>query len=127
RPFFLYLALGAMHAPHQAPASYLEKHRGRYDDGWDVAREKWFARQIEMGIVPPDTELAPRNPGVEPWDELPEVQQRLDSRLQEAFGAFMEHTDDQIGRFVDGLERLGILDDTLILFMSDNGASQEGG
>lgn len=127
RPFFLYLALGAMHAPHQAPASYLEKHRGRYDDGWDVAREKWFARQIEMGIVPPDTELAARNPGVEPWDELPEVQQRLAARLQEAFGAFMEHTDDQIGRFVDGLERLGILDDTLILFMSDNGASQEGG
>ena len=127
RPFFLYLAPGATHAPHQAPADYLERHRGRYDEGWDVARERWFARQIEMGLLPPDTELAPRNPGVEPWGSLPENQRRLAARLQEAFGAFLEHTDDQIGRLVDGLERLDLLDDTLILFLSDNGASQEGG
>ncbi|MEO6987872.1 MAG: arylsulfatase, partial [Aquihabitans sp.] len=127
RPFFLYLAPGATHAPHQAPAEYLERHRGRYDDGWDAARERWFANQIEMGLLPPDTELAPRNPGVEPWDSLPENQRRLAARLQEAFGAFLEHTDDQIGRLVEGLERLDLLDDTLILFMSDNGASQEGG
>ena len=98
RPFFTYLAFGATHAPHQAPAEYLEKYRGRFDEGWDVARERWFARQLELGLVPPGTELAPRNPGVEPWDDLPENQQRLACRLQEAFAAFLDHTDAQIGR-----------------------------
>jgi len=127
RPFFTYLAFGAMHAPHQAPAAYLEKYRGRFDEGWDVARERWFARQQELGLLPPDTELAPRNPGVEAWDSLPENQKRLAARLQEAFAAFLEHTDDQIGRFVDALDQLGQLDNTLILLLSDNGASQEGG
>lgn len=127
RPFFTYLALGAMHAPHQAPASYLERHRGRYDAGWDVARDRWFQRQRDMGIVTPDAQLAPRNPGVESWDSLSENEQRLAARLQEAFAAFLEHTDDQIGRFVEGLEMIGELDNTLILLMSDNGASQEGG
>ncbi len=127
RPFFTYLAFGAMHAPHQAPAAYLEKYRGRFDEGWDVARERWFARQQELGLLPPDTELAPRNPGVEAWDTLPENQKRLAARLQEAFAAFLEHTDDQIGRFVDALDQLGQLDNTLILLLSDNGASQEGG
>ena len=127
RPFFNYFAFGAMHAPHQAPAHYLAKHRGRYDEGWDVARARWFARQKELGIVAPDTDLAPRNPGVEPWDSLPENQKKLACRLQEAFAAFLEHTDAQIGRFVDGLRDLGELDNTLLLLMSDNGASQEGG
>jgi arylsulfatase len=127
RPFFTYLAFGAMHAPHQAPAEYLEKYRGRFDEGWDVARERWFARQIELGLLPPDTELAPRNPGVEPWDTLPDNQKRLAARLQEAFAAFLEHTDAQIGRLVADLERLGRLDNTLLLVLSDNGASQEGG
>ena len=127
RPFFPYLAFGAMHAPHQAPAAYLEKYRGRFDAGWDVARGQWFARQKAMGLLPPDTELAPRNPGVEPWDTLPENQQRLAARLQEAFAAFLEHTDAQIGRLVDALEALGQLDNTLFILLSDNGASQEGG
>jgi arylsulfatase A-like enzyme len=127
RPFFTYLAFGAMHAPHQAPHEYLTKWRGAFDGGWDVARQRWFARQLEMGLHPPDTELAPRNPGVEPWDSLPETQQRLAARLQEAFAAFLEHTDTQIGRLVDDLEALGKLDDTVILLLSDNGASQEGG
>ncbi|MFN8019266.1 MAG: arylsulfatase [Acidimicrobiales bacterium] len=127
RPFFMYLAFGAMHAPHQAPPEYLERWRGRFDDGWDAARERWFARQLELGIVPEGTELAPRNPGVEAWDDMPEVHRRLAARMQEAFAAFLEHTDDQVGRFVEGLERLGKLDDTLIVFLSDNGASQEGG
>ena len=127
RPFFTYLAFGAMHAPHQAPASYLEKYRGRFDGGWDVARDTWFARQRDMGLLPADTELAPRNPGVEAWDSLPENQQRLAARLQEAFAAFLEHTDDQIGRLVADLEALDELDNTLFLLLSDNGASQEGG
>jgi arylsulfatase A-like enzyme len=127
RPFFTYLAFGAMHAPHQAPAAYLDRYRGRFDDGWDVARDKWFARQLEMGLLPGDTRLAPRNPGVEAWDTLPENQRRLAARLQEAFAAFLEHTDAQIGRLVAALERLGRLDDTLVVLLSDNGASQEGG
>ena len=127
RPFFMYFAFGATHAPHQAPASYLEKHRGKYDEGWDVARERWFARQKELGIVPDFTQLAPRNDGVEPWETLPENQKRLACRLQEAFAAFLEHTDEQIGRLVRDLDELGELDNTLIVLMSDNGASQEGG
>jgi arylsulfatase len=127
RPFFTYLAFGAMHAPHQAPAAYLEKYRGKFDEGWDVARDRWFARQLEMGLLPADTQLAPRNPGVEPWDELSSNQQLLAARLQEAFAAFLEHTDDQVGRLVDGLEELGRLDNTLFILLSDNGASQEGG
>ncbi len=127
RPFFMYFAFGAMHAPHQAPEAYLAKHRGRYDEGWDVARDKWFAKQKSMGLIPDDTLLAPRNPGVEAWEGLPENQKKLACRLQEAFGAFLEHTDAQIGRFIADLENLGELDNTLILLMSDNGASQEGG
>ena len=127
RPFFMYLAFGATHAPHQAPADYVDKYRGRFDEGWDVARERWFANQIEMGLLPPQTELAPRNPGVAAWDELPANQRRLACRLQEAYAGFLDHTDAQIGRLLDSLEQLGRLDNTLVFLMSDNGASQEGG
>jgi len=127
RPFFLYLPFGATHAPHQAPEAYLSKYRGRYDDGWDVMRQQWFERQLESGVIPAGTELAPRNPGVEPWDALPENQRRLACRLQEAFAAFLDHTDDQIGRLVAGLRDMGQLDNTLLVVLADNGASQEGG
>lgn len=127
RPFFLYLAFGATHAPHQAPPSYLAKYRGRFDAGWDAARGEWFARQQAMGLLPAATQLAPRNPGVEPWDSLPDSHRVLAARLQEAFAAFLDHTDAQIGRLIDGLEQLGALDDTLVFLQSDNGASQEGG
>ncbi len=127
RPFFAYVPFGATHAPHQAPASYLDKYRGRYDEGWDAVRERWYRRQLELGVIPEGTLLAPRNPGVEPWDELPENQRRLASRLQEAFAAFLDHTDDQIGRLVEGLRELGQLDDTVFVVLADNGASQEGG
>ena len=127
RPFFTYLAFGATHAPHQAPEEYLARHRGKYDEGWDVARERWFAKQLELGLIPAETQLAPRNPGVEPWDSLPENQKKLALALQEAFGAFLEHTDAQIGRLVDELDALGKLDNTVIVVMADNGASQEGG
>lgn len=127
RPFFAYLPFGATHAPHQAPPAYLAKYRGRYDEGWDVARERWFARQIELGVIPSDTELAPRNPGVEPWDSLTDNQQRFAARLQEAFAAFLDHTDDQIGRLVEGLRDRDLLANTVFIVMADNGASQEGG
>ncbi len=127
KPFFLYVAFGATHAPHQAPADYLDKYRGRYDDGWDIVRQRWFERQIELGVTLPDTQLAPRNPGVDAWDDMPENQRLLASRLQEAFAAFLDHTDDQIGRLVEDLRDLGELDNTVILILGDNGASQEGG
>ena len=86
RPFFTYLAFGATHAPHQSPPEFLAKYRGRFDEGWDVIRERWFANQQAMGLLPEGTELAPRNPGVEAWDDLPENQQRLAIRLQEEIG-----------------------------------------
>ncbi len=127
RPFFLYLAFGAMHAPHQAPQAYLEKYRGRFDAGWDVEREVWFKRQLAMGIIPPGTQLAPRNPGVRPWVDLSSNEQRLAARLQEAYAAMLEHTDVQVGRLVAHIKSLGAWDNTLFLLMSDNGASQEGG
>src|SRR5208337_3103779 len=127
RPFFLYVAFGATHAPHQAPAPYLEKYRGRFDQGWDSCRDEWFGRQRGMGLLPESTLLAPRNPGVEPWADLPESHRILAARLQEAFAGFLDHTDAQIGRLVNALTRLGELDNTLIFLLSDNGASQEGG
>ncbi|MED5221040.1 MAG: arylsulfatase [Actinomycetota bacterium] len=127
RPFLAYLPFGATHAPHQAPQTYLDKYRGRYDEGWDVVRQRWHQRQLELGVIPPGTELAPRNPGVEAWDDLSETQRRLACRLQEAFAAFLDHTDDQIGRLVTGLRHLDELDNTILIVLADNGASQEGG
>ena len=127
RPFFLYLAFGATHSPHQAPREFIEKYRGRFDEGWDVVREKWYRRQIEMGVIPEDTELAPRNPGVRPWDELSENEKKFALRLQEAFAAMLDHTDHQVGRLINFLEEMDQIDNTLIVLLSDNGASQEGG
>jgi arylsulfatase len=127
RPFFMYLAFGATHAPHQAPPEYMAKYRGAFDEGWDVFRDRWFVRQKELGLLPEDTKLAPRNPGVEAWDTLSENQQRLACRLQEAYAAFLDHTDVQIGRLLASIEKLGLDDNTMIVLLADNGASQEGG
>ena len=127
RPFFAYVPFGATHAPHQAPQEYLDKYRGRYDEGWDVVRQRWYERQLELGVIPAGTQLAPLNPGVEPWDDLPENQKKVAARLQEAFAGFLDHTDDQIGRLVAGLEHLGEMDNTIFVVLADNGASQEGG
>ncbi|MCY3647087.1 MAG: arylsulfatase [Chloroflexi bacterium] len=127
KPFFLYVAFGACHDPHQAPPEYIEKYRGRFDQGYDVAREEWFERQKAMGIVPENTTLPPSNPNVPPWDSLTPDQQLVANRLQEAFAAMLDHTDVQIGRLVDYLEQTGQLDNTLIVLTSDNGASDAGG
>lgn len=127
RPFFMYFALGATHAPHQAPRRYLDKYRGAFDEGWDVVRQRWFENQQRLGVIPAGTELAPRNPGVEPWTELSDNQKQLACRLQEAFAAFLDHTDDQIGRLLASLEDLGVADNTVFVLLADNGASQEGG
>ncbi|MFM8601516.1 MAG: sulfatase-like hydrolase/transferase, partial [Actinomycetota bacterium] len=127
RPFMGYVAFGATHAPHQAPPEYMAKYRGKYDEGWDVIRERWYRKQLETGVIPAGTVLAPHNPGVKPWDKLTDNERRLACRMQEAFAAFLDHTDKQIGRLVEGLRRLGQLDNTVIVLHADNGASQEGG
>ncbi len=127
QPFFLYAAFGTAHCPHQAPQEYLDKYRGRYDEGWDVIRERRFARQKELGIVPEDAVLAPLNPGVEKWDDLTANQQKLFARFQEAYAAMLDHTDAQLGRLVEFLDSIGRLDNTVFVVLSDNGASQEGG
>lgn len=128
-PFFMYLAFGACHWPHQAPKEYIDKFCGKYDRGWDSVREERLQTQIRKGIVPPATKLAPRNDDVLPWSEVQsdDVVLRLSTRLQEAYAGFLAHTDDQIGRLIDHLEATGILDDTIVILLSDNGASPEGG
>lgn len=127
KPFFLQLAFASAHAPHQAPAEFLAKYRDTYARGWDVVRAERHARQIELGIIPPGTALAPRNPGVLPWADLSGDERRLFARLQEAYAAMIDHTDTELGRLLDFLRRIDRLDNTVIAFISDNGASQEGG
>ncbi len=127
RPFFSYIAFGATHSPHQAPRAFLEKYRGHYDEGWDAARARCFERQRALGIVPEHARLSPRNPGIPAWADLDADRQRLFARMQEVFAGFLDHTDAQIGRLVQFLQRIGELDNTLFIVVSDNGASQEGG
>lgn len=127
RPFMGYIAFGATHAPHQAPKSYMDKYKGKYDEGWDVVRERWYKKQLATGVISADTPLSPHNPGVKPWDELSDNEKKLACRMQEAFAAFLDHTDDQIGRLIEGLRALGQLDNTILVLHADNGASQEGG
>ena len=127
RPFMMYLAFGATHSPHQAPQAFIDKYKGRYDRGWDETRPLWFARQKALGIVPADAELSPRNPDVTAWPALAADQKRLYARMQEAFAGFLDHTDTQVGRLVEFLKSIDSLDNTLVIFLSDNGASQEGG
>ena len=127
KPFFLYLAYSAGHAPHHVGPEYRQKWRGKFDGGWDVAREETLARQKKLGLVPPDTVLPPRNPNVKPWAELTADERQLYARYYETFAAFVEHTDAQLGRLLDYLGQSGQLDHTLIVLASDNGASPEGG
>ena len=127
RPFFLYLAFGACHFPHQVPREYIQRYSGRYDRGWDAVRAERLSRQRELGIVPAGTGLAPLNPGVAQWHDVTPDIRILSTRLQETYAGFLEHTDAQIGRLIEYLRSLAILDDTLIVLLSDNGASNEGG
>ncbi|WP_082797535.1 arylsulfatase [Neobacillus drentensis] len=127
RPFFLYLAFGALHEPHQVPKEYIEKYKGVYDKGWDRIREDRFKRQKEIGIIPPKTELVERNPGIKSWDELTPKEKRLFIKFQETYSGFLTHTDQQIGRLLNFLKLKNKLDDTIIVLLSDNGGSQEGG
>ena len=127
RPFFLYLPFGAPHCPFHAPPEYIARYGGRFDDGWDVHRQATYERQLEMGIIPDGTDLPPRNRVVPAWDSLDPEAQRLYARLQETFCGFVDHTDAQIGRLMDALRELGVFENTAVIFLSDNGASSEGG
>jgi len=146
KPFFLYYAPGAAHAPHHAPKEWIDRFTGRFDGGYEAIREEILQRQIALGLVPEGTELPPINPigttetrsGPEgqpfppldvtkPWDTLGDDEKRLYARMAEVYAGFLAHADDQIGRLLDYLEESGVLDDTLIVLVSDNGASGEGG
>jgi arylsulfatase len=127
RPFFLYFALGAMHAPHHVAPEWVEPYRGAFDRGWEQWREDVFARQIETGVVPAGTALSARPSWVDEWSSLSADAQHMLARQQEVFAGFLAHTDAQIGRVVAQLDALGELDNTLIMLISDNGASGEGG
>lgn len=127
KPFFLYFAPGACHAPHHVPRRWADGYKGAFDDGWDRYRERAFARQLEMGLLPAGTELSRHDPDVQPWDGLPEPERRLYARMMEVFAGFLEHADHHIGRVLDALDQLGELDNTLVMVISDNGASPEGG
>lgn len=127
KPFFLYFCPGAMHAPHHVPKEWADKYKGMFDDGWDAYRQKTFKKQKELGIIPKDAELSRHDPDVQEWDKLSDDEKKLYSRMMEVFAGFLEHTDNQYGRLFQFLKDIGEWDNTLIMFISDNGASAEGG
>ncbi len=131
KPFFVYFAPGATHAPHQVPQSYVEAYKDQFDEGWDVYRSETFAKQLELGVVPEGTQLTPMPEGVDflPWSELNQNQQDVYANMMEVFAAFTTHTDEQVGRVIDAIEDLGEeeFNNTLIIYIAgDNGASSEG-
>jgi len=127
KPFFMYFCPGAMHAPHHVPKEWADKYKGQFDDGWDGYREKTFARQKELGIIPQDAELSRHDPDVQDWNALSDDERKLYARMMEVFAGFLTHTDYHYGRLFDFLKTMGEWDNTLIMFISDNGASSEGG
>ena len=127
KPFFLYVATGACHSPHQPPRRWREHYRGRFDLGWDAWRAQVFARQLATGVLPPGTMLSPRPAWVPSWDSLDSRDQAVAARFMECFAGFLSHADEQIGRILDFLTERGELDNTVVCVVSDNGASAEGG
>jgi arylsulfatase len=127
KPFFMYWAPGATHAPHHVRPEWSDKYKGKFDQGWDALRAQTFARQKEMGVVPPDTQLTARHKEIPAWDEISDEMKPVLTRQMEIYAGFLEHTDHHLGRLIDALEDLEILDDTLIYYIiGDNGASAEG-
>ena len=127
KPFFAYFAPGATHAPHHVPPEWSEKYKGTFDDGWDALRERIFERQKELGVIPGDAELTARPTEIPAWDEMDDDLKAVLARQMEVYAGFLEHTDHHIGRLVDALDDLGVLEDTLVYYIvGDNGASAEG-
>src|SRR5512138_3821437 len=128
KPFFVYFAPGATHAPHHVPKEWSAKYKGKFDQGWDKLREETFARQKQLGVVPPECKLTPRHSEIPAWDEMPEAFKPVLRRQMEVYAGYLEYTDYHVGRMVDTLKKLGILEDTLVYYIiGDNGASAEGG
>lgn len=128
KPFYIYFATGATHAPHHVPKAYIEKYKGKFDQGWDKLREETFARQKAMGVIPQDAQLTARPEEIPSWDSHTPEQQKLFARQMEVFAGFAEHTDHEVGRLVEALEEIGELDNTLFFYIiGDNGSSAEGG
>ena len=128
KPFYIYFATGATHAPHHAPKEYIEKYKGKFDQGWDKLREETFARQKALGVIPEDALLTERPAEIPSWDSYTPEQQKLFARQMEVFAGFAEHTDHEVGRLVEALDEIGELDNTLFLYViGDNGSSAEGG
>ncbi len=128
RPFYMYFATGATHAPHHVPPEYPAKYRGKFDQGWDRLREETLARQIQLGVVPQGTKLTARPPEISAWDGLSADQKKLFARQMETFAGFAEHTDHEVGRLVEALETMGAMENTLFVYIvGDNGSSAEGG
>ncbi len=127
KPFFVYYAPGATHAPHHVPTEWSDKYKGKFDQGWDELREEILARQKELGVIPPGRELTARHEEIPAWDDMPDELKPVLARQMEVYAGFLEHTDHHIGRLVDALDDLGVLDDTLVYYIiGDNGASAEG-
>ena len=127
KPFFVYFAPGATHAPHHVPPEWSDRYKGRFDDGWDALRERTLARQKELGIVPEDAELTARAAEIPAWDDMPDELKPALARQMEVYAGFLEHTDHHVGRLVDALGELGVLENTLVYYIiGDNGASAEG-
>jgi arylsulfatase A-like enzyme len=127
KPFFVYYAPGAAHAPHHVPKEWADQYKGRFDHGWDALREEIVVRQKELGVVPQDAELTARHEEIPAWDDMPDEMKPVLARQMEVYAGFLEHTDHHIGRLVDALDDLGVLEDTLVYFIiGDNGASAEG-
>ena len=127
KPFYLHFCTGAMHAPHHVAKEWADRYSGQFDDGWDAYRERVFARQKELGIMPADAELSRHDPDVPDWESLSPDARRLAARMMEVYAGFLSHTDQQLGRILDFLRETGQFDNTLIMVVSDNGASAEGG
>ena len=128
KPFFIYQSLGTAHAPHQVPAEWIEKFRGQFDHGWDEQRERTLKQQIAAGIVPEGTQLAPRPDAIPAWDTLSDKEKKVYARFMEVYAGMLAHQDHQLGRLLDELERMGILDDTLVIYIEgDNGSAAEVG
>ena len=127
RPFFVYFAPGATHAPHHVPKEWIEKYKGKFSQGWDAQREVTFARQKELGVIPADSELTPRHAEIPAWDDMPDELKPVLERQMEVYAGFLEHTDFHVGRVIDTIEDLGVLDNTIVYYIiGDNGASAEG-
>jgi len=128
KPFFIYFAPGATHAPHHVPKKWIDKYKGKFDQGWDKLREETLARQIKLGVVPAGTKLPPKPAAIKDWDKLTADEKKLFTRQMEVFAGFGEYTDTEIGRLVDAIGDMNQLDNTLIFYIvGDNGASAEGG